>query len=177
MSAINRKGKARGTLVSNTNKKNGAGGNVIVGAQRFYRVGRNGQQALPHGFQLIASCQGGDFFRQGIAQQLLPGWRIGALYAARQVDIARATGERAHKVHHAVHHMPQARLQPSTATKAMRTSCWPALAMDMVPRMVMAMMRPKRISDVRSIGLRTSQFFGVISCVLMGVLKKYVWGK
>src|SRR5262252_5872003 len=49
---------------------------------------------------------------------------------------------------------PQARLQPSAAIKAVRTSCCPAVATDTAPTMLTAMSRPNITSETRSMGSR-----------------------
>ena len=47
---------------------------------------------------------------------------------------------------------PQARLHPSAAFETVRTSSCPAVAIDSDPMMVTAMIRPNRISEIRSTG-------------------------
>ncbi len=47
---------------------------------------------------------------------------------------------------------PHARLQPSAAISTVRTSSWPAVAIEREPTIVTAISRPNRISEIRSIG-------------------------
>ena len=56
--------------------------------------------------------------------------------------------------------MPQARLQPIAPMSIVRTSSRPLVAADREPVKVRTMIRPKRISEYRSVGSRT---LGVVS--------------